>query len=140
MIGLDAGSGGRDEGSTLIEALVAVSIVGLSFSAIVGGMYTTVQASDLNRKQASSATLLASYAEAVKSEPYVACATTYAGSSFTVPAGFTKDPVVVGYWKPASSTFDAACGVDSGLQRVTLTLRSTDDRVVLDVQLAKRRS
>lgn len=125
---------------TLVETLVAVSIVGLSFSALVGGMYTTVQASDINRKQAGAATALATYAEAVKADPYVACATSYAGTSFTAPAGFTKAPVVVSYWKPASATFATPCGTDSGLQRVTLALRSSDGRVVLDVELAKRRT
>lgn len=131
-----------DEGMTLVETLVAVSIVGLSFSALVGGMYTTVQASDINRKQAAAATALATYAEAVKADPYIACATSYTGTTFTAPAGFTKAPVVVSYWKPASTppTFATPCGTDSGLQRVTLALRSTDGRVVLDVELAKRRT
>ena len=128
---------------SLVETLVAVSIVGVSFSALVGGMYTTVQASDINRKQAGAATALASYAEAVKADPYVACATTYPGTSFTAPAGFTKAPVVVSYWKPANTPaplFATPCGTDSGLQRVTLALRSTDGRVVLNVELAKRKA
>ena len=125
-----------DDGTTLVESLVAISIVGLSFSALVGGMYTVVQASDINRSQASVATHLSSYAEAVKADPYTACAASYPGSSFTLPAGFTKEPVVVAYWN--GTAFAPACGTDTGLQRVTLSLRSSDGRVVVDVQLAKR--
>lgn len=127
---------GSEDGTTLVESLVAISIVGLSFSALVGGMYTVVQASDINRSQALVATHLSSYAEAVKADPYTACATSYPGTSFTVPAGFTKDPVVVAYRN--GTAFSAICGTDTGLQRVTLTLRSTDGRVVVDVQLGKR--
>lgn len=128
----------QDEGATLVESLVAVSIVGVAFSAIVGGMYTSVAASDAHRKQAAAATHLTSYAEAVKAESYVPCATTY-GTSYSAPADFAADPVAVAYWNPATSSFDATCTSDSGLQRVTLGIRSSDGRAVLDVQIAKRR-
>lgn len=128
-----------DGGSTLVEALFAVSIVGISFSALVGGMFTTVKASDVNRKQASTATALASYAEAVKGDAYVPCPTaSNYGASYTAPAGLAKGPVAVAYWNPATSAFQSTCGTDSGLQRVTLSLGSTDGLVLLDVQVAKR--
>jgi type II secretory pathway pseudopilin PulG len=127
-----------DDGATLIESLVAISIVGVSFSALVGGMFTVVQASDINRSQASVATHLASYAEAVKGDPYAACATSYPASSFALPAGFAREPVRVDYWSSTTQAFSATCGTDSGLQRVTLELRTTDGRVKADVQLAKR--
>lgn len=130
---------GSDDGATLIEVLVAVAIVGVAFATIVGGMYTVIVASDANRKQAGAATHLTSYAEAVKADAYVDCATTYAGAGFALPSGFTKGPVTVAYWNAASLAFDAACGSDSGLQRVTLSIRSDDSRAVFDVQLAKRR-
>ena len=81
----------NDEGSTLIETLVAVSILGISFTAVVGGMYTSTLASDAHRKQASAATYLSSYAEAVKGDPYTACAIGYPGTSFTLPAGYVAD-------------------------------------------------
>ena len=128
-----------EAGSTLIEALVAVSIVGISFSALVGGMFTTVKASDVNRKQASTATALASYAEAVKGDAYVPCPTaSNYGAAYTAPAGLAKGPVTVAYWNATATAFQATCGTDSGLQRVTLSLRSTDGLVLLDVQVAKR--
>ena len=126
------------EGTTLVECLVAVAIVGISFAAVLGGMRTSVLASDVNRKQANSTTSLRSYTEAVKRDPYVACATSYPGAGWSLPAGFSSDPVAVAYWNPATSAFDAACGVDSGLQRVTLAIRSTDGRIAARLQLAKR--
>lgn len=126
----------RDEGSTLVESLVAVSILGIAMTAMVGGMYTSVVASDANRKHATASTHLASYAERVKADVYVGCATSYAGAGFTIPAGYTKDAVVVSYWD--GSTFAATCTTDSGLQRVSLRIRSTDGRAVVDVDLAKR--
>lgn len=133
-------AGSSDDGNTLVEVMVAVAIVGIAFSAVIGGIYTAVTASDVNRKQANAATYLSSYADAVKSDAYAACATSYPGTGFALPAGFTMDPVVVSYWQAGTATFDAACGVDSGLQRVTLSIRSDDGRVAVDVQLGKRRS
>jgi type II secretory pathway pseudopilin PulG len=127
----------RDTGATLIEALVAVSIIGITFLAMIGGLFTSVAASDQNRKQASAATAISSYAEAVKREAYTACATTY-GASYSPPAGFAKDAVVVAYWN--GSSFGASCPSAGALQRVTLTIRSSDGRAVTDVQLVKRLS
>jgi type II secretory pathway pseudopilin PulG len=129
-----------DEGATLIESLVAVSILGLAFTGIIGGMYTSVTTSDIDRKQAAAAAHLSSYAEAVKADAYVACATTYPGASFTAPPGFSKGAVTVRYWDAAGGTFVATCGTDPGLQRVTLTVVSDDGRATADIHVAKRRS
>lgn len=127
-----------EAGTTLVETLVAVSILGILFTAVLGGMRTSVLASDVNRKQAAGTTHLRSLAEAVKRDAYVACAASYAGAGFTLPAGFTQDPVVVAYWNAGTSNFDPTCGTDSGLQRVTLGIRSNDSRVSETIQLAKR--
>jgi type II secretory pathway pseudopilin PulG len=127
-----------DEGTTLVETLVAVSIVGIAFTALVGGMYSTVVASDTNRKQAAATTYLVSYAEAVKGDAYTACAASYPGAGFTVPAGYTKGALSVAYWNATTSNFDPTCGTDSGLQRVTLSIGSNDGLGVVDVQLLKR--
>jgi type II secretory pathway pseudopilin PulG len=128
-----------DEGSTLVESLVTVSILGISITAIVGGMYTSVVASDHSRKQADAAAHLASFAEAVKADVYDDdCAAGYTGTTFALPAGYTKDAVVVWYWNAATKGFDASCTTDSGLQRVTLGIRSADGRAAADMQLAKR--
>ena len=83
-------------------------------------------------------TALASYAEAVKGDAYVPCATSYGVTSYTAPAGLGKGPVTVAYWNPAATAFQATCGTDSGLQRVTLLLSSTDGAVTIDMQVAKR--
>lgn len=131
---------GSDEGTTLVECLVAVAIIGISFTAVLGGMRTSVLASDVNRKQANTTTYLRSYVEAVKRDTYVVCASSYAGAAFTLPAGYSKDAVVVAYWNVATSVFDVACGPDSGLQRVTLAIRSDDGRMVQTLQLAKRKT
>lgn len=131
-------SGRSEEGTTLVELLVAISILGIAFTAIVGGLFTSAVTSDAIRKQAAAAASLASYAEAVKADPYLACATTYPGTGFTLPAGFTKGAVAVAYWNATSLTFDATCTTDPGLQRVTLSLTSTDGRAPTSIQLAKR--
>lgn len=129
-------SGYGDEGTTLVECLVAVAIISICFVAVLGGMRTSVLASDVNRKQANTTTYLTSYAEAVKRDAYDPCATSYAGAGFTMPAGYSKDAVTVDYWN--GSSFGAACGTDSGLQRVTLGVRSADGRAVEQLQIVKR--
>jgi type II secretory pathway pseudopilin PulG len=130
----------HEAGVTLVETLVAVAIIGLAFTAIVGGMRTSIMASDINRKQAGATTYLRSYAEAVNGDAYVNCAATYAGAGFVLPgaSGFTKDAPVVAYWSSVTSTFNVGCGADSGIQRVTLGIRSADGRVAETLQIVKR--
>lgn len=129
----------RDAGGTLVETLVAVTILGIAFTAIVGGMYTSAVASDANRKQATATANLTSYAEAVKGDAYVACASSYPGSGYTVPTGYAKGTVSVAYWDAATSTFVATCATDPGLQRVSLSIQSTDGRGTVSVQFGKRK-
>ena len=55
-----------DDGTTLIEVIVTVAIMGIAFAVILGGMATSVLMSDVHRKQATSQTILRDYAEAVQ--------------------------------------------------------------------------
>ena len=127
----------RDEGFTLVEMLLAISILGVGILAIVGGMMTSIQVSDLARRQAEGMGSIRSYAEAVAADTYVGCATSYPGSGFTVPSGWTSS-VAVSYWSPATSTFASTCGSDSGFQRVTLTLTASDGRDTEVLRIDKR--
>lgn len=126
-----------DDGSTLIEMLVAVALIGTGVVSIVGSLGSMIAASDINRLQAHAATHLTSYAEAVKGDAYLECATTYAGAGFAAPAGYTKSAVSVTYWN--GTDFVGTCGAGSGLQRVTLGINSADGRVSTDVQIVKRK-
>jgi prepilin-type N-terminal cleavage/methylation domain-containing protein len=132
-------------GDTLIELIVAVSILGIAFVALISGMFTTTISSDTHRKQATARAALSSFAEAVKRETYVACASTASyGSTYTAPANFTKSVTTVEYSaasasNPAVSVFQGACpSTDEGVQRLTLQMASSDGRVTEKLVMVKR--
>lgn len=134
----------RDEsGLTLIECLVTVVIMGLAFVALLGGLGTSIFASDIHRKQATSETILRSFAEHVKTATYVACASTssYVGSFTAADPNYSPSVTLVELWNPTTSAFDGTCnsGSDSGWQRITLHVASNDGRATESVQIAKRK-
>lgn len=126
-----------DAGTTLVELLIATAILGIGVTAVVGGMMTSITASDVSRKDAEAQSLTRTYAEAVSADAYVGCAGSYAAAGFAAPAGYSAT-MAVSYWNPATSTFSTPCGTDSGLQRVALTVSSTDGRATDTLLIAKR--
>ncbi len=138
---------GRDgeRGETLIELLVTVVILGTAVVALVGALAVAVRVSDIHRKQATAGASVRAFAEAlatrVAAAPtgYVECATTasYAGAYTGVPSGYVATIAAVSYWD--GSAFVATCATDTGVQRVTLTVGSSDGRASeqLDVVLRK---
>lgn len=133
------------QGLSLVETLVAVVILGIAFTAILGGMSTSILTSDVHRKEATSETILRSYAEAIKdpATPYVACPLPPAYSSpvgFSAPSGYAASVAAVAYWDPSTSTFGACPGSgDSGLQRISLQVASSDGRATERVDILKRK-
>lgn len=129
-----------DEGFTLIEVLVAVTLLGVSVVAIVSGLMTGIIASDIDAKQATGETLLRSYAEATKQHvltSYSPCAATYA-PAFTPPAGYSFKPITVQYRNGAA--WSSACpGGVNVVQRLTLEVSSADDRTQEVVHIVVRR-
>ena len=94
-------------GFTLVEVLVALMILGITFGAVLGGMATSINTSDLHRQQAQVQAVLASAVEKVKSPETdrVACATpaTYLGAARSVaPAANTSVVPPVEAWLPTT--------------------------------------
>jgi type II secretory pathway pseudopilin PulG len=152
-----------DRGETLLELLIALTILGVAVVAVVGGLSAAIMLSDVHRKQATAGVAVRDYAEAVETaivtsrvtadghvttDGYVACggaenpAAVYASpTGFAAPTGFTRSAVAgsLRYWN--GTAWQATCpGTgDTGLQRLTLQVASNDGRATerLDVVIRK---
>lgn len=140
----DQGESTRDTGTTLVELVVTVAILGVAFAAILGGMSTSSIASDQHRKQATAETVLRSLAESVKRQPYT-CPGAYTAGQITVPAGYVASVDQVQYWDGSTpltpsrfSPTPPACGNDRGIQIVVLSVSSSGGGVREQLQVLKR--
>lgn len=125
-----------EAGTTLVEVLITVMILGVAFVAFLGGMGTSIMSSDLHRRQAEGETLVRRYAEFVKAQPYASgCPASYSSAGFTpVPPRFTVLAPTVAY---RDTSGGSACSVTSS-HIVTVAVESTDGRVTESVQVVKR--
>ena len=127
---------GNDTGSSLVDILMAVAIMGVAMVSIVGGMMTASTSANVSRQTAEAQQLTRTYAESVAADAYTACATSYAATGFSLPAGFARTTVIT-YWNGTS--FASACpATDSGLQRVSVTVTSSDNQAVDSLLFTKR--
>ncbi|MFD4372357.1 type II secretion system protein [Streptomyces sp. NPDC058486] len=128
-----------EEGETLVEALVAVVLVGIAFMAILGGIGTTIVSSVTQQTVTTSASVVRSTAEKIVSTPYVPCAASY--ETPPPPAGYTVT-VEIEYWDGVGAFGRSCPTADTGVQKVTLTVRSTGPRSVRDatLEVVKRES
>lgn len=129
---------GDDTGETLVEALVAIVILGLAAVAILAGVQLSSTASDIQRKQTTGGAYVRSYAEAIEkyvdaaSANYKPCAGVDAynvaavTSQLALPAGFTATHAAAVPLDPTGG--EVGCANDKGVQKVVLTVRSSDSR------------
>lgn len=121
-----------EEGETLVEALVAVVLIGVAFVAILGGIGTAIVSSAAQQKVTTADSVVRSAAEKVVSAPYVACARGY--ETPAPPAGYSVT-VEIEYWDGVGA-FGLPCpAADTGVQKVTLTVRATGPHPVKDTRL-----
>ncbi len=115
-----------DAGLTLVELLMAVAILGIAFTVLVGGMFTYVRTSAQHQTQANVGLYAAQYAEAVANNGYApTCPSTYAATGYLPPTGYTATNTVA-FWDEASATFGATCVPGDGrLQRVRTVVTYT---------------
>lgn len=144
----------NENGLTLIELLVTVVIMGLTFVIILGGMSTAILGSDVHHRQVTADAVLRSAADMVRSDEtdYEDCATTYDFLDVD-PAGYTRAPVtVVGYWDSSSNKFESPVAYnctliepapsgsknDNGLQLLELSVTASARSVTEKMQIVKR--
>ena len=137
----------RDRGETLLELLIALTIMSIAVVAVVGGLLAGVAVSDIHRKQSTAGAAVRDYAENV--EKYVAgtgyssCAAPSAyspaavGYSAAVPSGYTAAAVAVRYW--SGTAWVASPCSDVGLQELTIQVASSDTRAAERLVLVLRK-
>jgi type II secretory pathway pseudopilin PulG len=138
----------RERGETLIELLVAMLVAGTAIVVLMGGLGTSVRISDIHRKQAKAGAYLRSFAEAVESavakspSDYQECASglTYE-SAFTIVDDPRYERTVdrVRYWDGTSFGTTCTAPTDTGVQQVSLRVRSIDDDAVETLDLVIRK-
>jgi len=139
-----------DDGSTLVETLVALVILSIAAVAILAGLQLSVLASDIHRKQTSDGAYVRGYAEAIEkylntTGNYVKCAGANAYSpvtvGYTLPSGHTAQQAEAEPLAGDGSVAGGACpGRDQGVQRLRLSVSSADGRATETLTIVVRRS
>lgn len=130
-----------ESGSTLIEVLVAVVIMGVAFVVIVGGIGTAIIGSDLQKDQAGADVALRTAGENLVYACPPSAPANYQAQLAPV-TGFTLTVAEVSYWNPDTNSFelDLTCQ-DTGLHLVKLSATPTSGRAPepVTLEIVKRR-
>jgi len=134
---------GLESGATLVEVLIAITIIAIGVTGIVVAMMSSIRASGTHRRQVTADTVVKAYSEAITqqvSQPggYVTCAvnpTAYQSpAAFATVPGFAATVAKIRVWDSASSTFiasglPASCAgatpTDAGLQELDVVASAT---------------
>jgi type II secretory pathway pseudopilin PulG len=117
-----------EQGETLLELLIAITLLGVAAVAIASGMALSIKVSDIHRKQSVASAYLHSYAESIENQIATSgyqpgCAPAYTAPS--APSGYAVSTMIVmNSWNGSAWS----CGTDVGIQRLTLGIHSTDNR------------
>ena len=132
-----------DRGETLIELVATIAIMGTAVVALVGATATAIHLSAVHHDQAVAGADVRVFAEAIQSgvaaspTGYTSCAAPAVYRAM-VPASYLGDVTEVdvrsgSVWK---STTEPGC-VDTGVQRVRLTVRDGDATERLDIVIRR---
>jgi type II secretory pathway pseudopilin PulG len=139
-----------EHGDTLIEVLVAVTILGIAGAAIMGGFASSIMLSAVHRKLATTASDSRNFTELLdkaiddKTIAYTNCA---GAGAYSSPPGFTIPPdhhnsaqvTAVAFWNGTSFVGSCPPGGDQGVQRVSVSVTNPDTRAISRVQVIIRK-
>jgi type II secretory pathway pseudopilin PulG len=136
---------GRERGDTLVEVLITITIVGIAFTGILAGLATAINLSGRHRGQANADVVLVSAAESVKNQAYTQCASTSsysATSGVTLPSGWVASNLsITSVKKWNGSSFVTTCpATDQGLQLITISATTPDNKSTETIEVVKRQS
>lgn len=115
-----------DRGFTLLELIIAMTLMGMAVGAVFGGLGLFLRVQDTQKSNARIDVEIRNYAERILSVPYVDCATAASYAAAAAPEDLDAT-LSLSYWDgemPAG--FGATCGTDRGLQQITITLTDTN--------------
>lgn len=126
-------SGARDRvdrGDTLIEVLIALAIVAIAATALIGGVLTSITGSSVHRSLTVNDADLKSYADAAQdqiqrqaSPLFADCATTYSVTAPPLPANYAVAITGIQYWN--GTAFSSTCTPGGNApQLITITATS----------------
>ena len=150
-------SAGREAGFSLVEVLVAVVILGLGFTAVLGALAVAYSGSNSFRDQSNAKTVAISAAERVKTVQYADCAqpSDYLSTARLVGNEYPSDwgtqaqaqsridVTAVRYWNGTTFVADRAFCLANPtallrIQQVVITASSPDGRATEVVSVTKR--
>lgn len=118
-----------DRGDTLLEVLIALAVVAIAATALIGGVLSSITASSAHRSLAINDADLKSFADAAQNQIqrqanplFVDCATTYAVTPPPLPANYVVSITGIQYWN--GTAFAATCPGGNAPQLITLTATS----------------
>ena len=133
-----------ERGDTLIEVLIAITVVGISSTALLAGLATAINLSATHRGQADADVVLVSAADSVKNQTYVACPGVSTSSynptlGVSLPSGWSSSNLTISSVKGWNGTGFVSCpAIDAKLQLVTITATTPDGRSTESVDVVKR--
>jgi len=133
-----------DKGDVFLELFAVAAVIGIALVAVLAGVSRNVLLPEANRKQSTAGTAAREYAEAIKTVVaaggYVDCGTadSYGSpSGFSPPSGYLASVGEMEYWNGAG--WQHTCAPDTGLQRITVQVRSDDNRASQEVTVELRK-
>ncbi|MCU1426091.1 MAG: hypothetical protein JWL83_91 [Actinomycetia bacterium] len=140
---MSAAQGERQAGFTLSEVMVAVVILAVGVTAIVGAIGSSVFSSRVHRDMVTVDAVGRGYSEQLINASYQTCATTSTyPAMIAAPAGFKAAVTGVKYWNGTSTNpavFGATCPPDNGLQQITIVASRTNGSGAQTFVIVKRK-
>jgi prepilin-type N-terminal cleavage/methylation domain-containing protein len=120
-----SGRRGGGEGFSLIELIIAITIMGMAVGAVFGGLGLFFKIENVQGANARIDTEIRNYAESVLQLTYKDCAVAADYVPAKPPAGLTATMTVT-YWDgKLPPTFGATCAADTGLQQITIVMKDS---------------
>jgi prepilin-type N-terminal cleavage/methylation domain-containing protein len=123
------------DGFTLVETLLAVTLLAIAVVGIMYSLTTFLGVSQVARSSANLDAVARQYTEGVEAASYQSCASSY--TSVTLPSGysFSAGPTIA-YWNGDNpATYSSTCSADKGVQQISATVKesSTGRTVALTI-------